>query len=221
MTRRKHSARGLTMAQSAFCDVPDDVATSRKPASPWQTRHGAVGGNFELRAVKEVQEIFRGIVDDDTILGVLETCNYDSEKATTLLCEITSAKPPMGVEQDSVYQPAHSNRKNCAEEYNGPCIWEFLPMECKLQVIPLPCDPGCAQPTLHFLPLQYWMLFCTSFSLRLQLHMVRCLQVWENLSLKDMARAAGTCKDFAMHAKETRSELRTLKLPAGVFAFIM
>ncbi len=41
------------------------------------------------------------------------------------------------------------------------------------------------------------------------------MQVWENLSLKDMARAAGTCKDFAMQAKETRSDLRTLKLPPG------
>ena len=144
MTRRRHSARGLTMAQTAFRDVSDDVATSRKPTSPWQTRHGAagVGGNFELRAVKEVQEIFRGIVDDDTILGVLETCNYDSEKATTLLCEVTAAKPSMGVEQDSMYQRARSNQSNRVEEYSGPCIWEFLPMECKLQVIAVPCDSG-------------------------------------------------------------------------------
>ena len=57
-----------------------------------------------------------------------------------------------------------------------------------------------------------------SFPMRLQLHIVHCLQVWENLSLKDMARAAGTCKDFATHAKEARSELRTLKLPAGTVA---
>ena len=41
------------------------------------------------------------------------------------------------------------------------------------------------------------------------------MQVWENLSLKDMARSAGTCKDFAEHAKNTRSDLRTLKLPPG------
>lgn len=31
-----------------------------------------------------------------------------------------------------------------------------------------------------------------------------------------MARAAGTCKDFAAHAKDTRSELRTLKMPPGM-----
>ena len=41
------------------------------------------------------------------------------------------------------------------------------------------------------------------------------MQVWEYLSLKDTARAAGTCKDFAEHAKSTRSDLRTLKLPPG------
>lgn len=48
-----------------------------------------------------------------------------------------------------------------------------------------------------------------------------CMQVWENLSLKDMAKAAGTCKDFATHAKETRSELRTLKLPTGALALLV
>ena len=47
------------------------------------------------------------------------------------------------------------------------------------------------------------------------------MQVWENLSLRDMAKAAGTCKDFATHAKETRSELRTLKLPTGALALLV
>ena len=48
-----------------------------------------------------------------------------------------------------------------------------------------------------------------------------CMQVWENLTLKDMARAAGTCKDFAMQAKETRSDLRTLKLPPGAVSVLL
>lgn len=105
--------------------------------------------NFELRAVKEVQDIFRGIVDDDTILSVLESCNYDSEKATSLLCEGTG-KPSMRVEEESVHQHALSSRST--ETYSGPCLWEFLPLECKLQVILPPCDPGQAQSESGCLP---------------------------------------------------------------------
>lgn len=144
MTRRRHSTRGLTMAQTGFYDASDDLVTSKKPASDRQTRHGAagIGANFELRAVKEVQEIFRGIVDDDVILSVLESCNYDSEKATSLLCEVTATKSSAGLKQRSVDQHDRSSQSKTLEEYTGSCLWDFLPTECKLQVLPLLCDPA-------------------------------------------------------------------------------
>ena len=119
MTRRRHSTRGLTMAQTGFYDASDDLVTSKKPASDRQTRHGAagIGANFELRAVKEVQEIFRGIVDDDVILSVLESCNYDSEKATSLLCEVTATSQSSGLKQRSVDQHDRSSQSKTLEEY--------------------------------------------------------------------------------------------------------
>ena len=158
MTRRRHSARGLAMAQTALCDVPDDIRTSRKPASPWQTRHGAggVGAGFELRAVKEVQDIFRGVIDDDTTLNVLEACNYDSEKATSILCEGNAAKPSRRVEEDPVHQHARTNLSGSTDTYSGPCLWEFLPLECKLQVNSPHCNPGQAQSGMRYVP----FLFC-------------------------------------------------------------
>ena len=148
MTRRRHSARGLTVAQTSFYDASDDVEPSKKLVPDRQTRHGAagVGANFELRAVKEVQEIFRGIVDDEIILSVLESCNYDSEKATSLLCEVTAAKPSAGPEHRSVDQQDRSSQSKILEKYTGPCLWDFLPMECKLQVLPLPCVSAKALP---------------------------------------------------------------------------
>ncbi len=146
MTRRRHSARGLTMAQTNFYDASDDLETSKKPAPDRQTRHGAAGAgaNFELRAVKEVQEIFQGIIDDDVILSVLESCKYDSEKATSLLCEVTAAKPSTEPKQRSADQHDRSSQGRVLEKYTGPCLWDFLPTECKLQVHLLPCDPADA-----------------------------------------------------------------------------
>ena len=48
--------------------------------------------DFELKVVKDVQEIFRGVVSDEIIDSVLESCNYDANKATTLLFEIAAEK---------------------------------------------------------------------------------------------------------------------------------
>ncbi|BDA46237.1 probable EIN3-binding F-box protein 1 [Coccomyxa sp. Obi] len=44
------------------------------------------------------------------------------------------------------------------------------------------------------------------------------LQVWEHLTAREVARAAGICREFAAYAHETRLGTRTLKLPAGVSA---
>lgn len=133
MTRRRSSARGLVNAQTAFAEF-DDSTPSEKPCTSRQARHCASGrgGNFELKAVKEVQDIFQGIVDDDMIFSVLDSCNYDAERATTLLCELTSAEPPSRAEQG--YQLARSNSSTSIEAYSGLCLWDFLPMECRLQV---------------------------------------------------------------------------------------
>lgn len=142
MTRRRSSARGLMNAQTAFAEF-DDSTSLEKPCTSRQTRHGASGrgGNFELKAVKEVQDIFKGIVDDDMIFSVLDSCDYDAERATTLLCELTSARPSSRAEQD--HQVARSNSSTSIEGYSGLCLWDFLPMECRLQVTFLPC---------HFVP---------------------------------------------------------------------
>ena len=48
--------------------------------------------DFELKVVKDIQEIFRGIVSDEIIDSVLESCKYDADKATTLLFEIAAEK---------------------------------------------------------------------------------------------------------------------------------
>ena len=207
MTRRRHPARGRTLVQTSFCDGSDDVAASGKHAS---TRHGTVGrgANFELRAVKEVYENFRDVIDDDTILSVLESCDYNTEKVTALLCEISAVQPSKAAEQHSGDQHASRNQGTSAQSYSGICPWDFLPMACKLQVIPClvtllkPARPSNSCVACHHNEAS-------------AIQQEACIQVWEMLSLKDMARAAGTCREFAAQAKETRSELRTLKMPPG------
>ena len=48
----------------------------------------------------------------------------------------------------------------------------------------------------------------------------RCnCQVWDQLSVRDMARAAGACREFAQRVQHARSTLRTLKVPAGACSF--
>ena len=39
--------------------------------------------------------------------------------------------------------------------------------------------------------------------------------MWEHLTAREVARAAGICREFAAYAHETRLGTRTLKLPAG------
>ena len=157
--------------------------------------------------MKEVREIFRGTYDDEVIESVLESCNCDAERATTLLCELTPDIPLSNGEQDTARQHAGNARsERNTEEYSGPCLWDALATECQLQVALTPFRHAECQS------------LATSSNMSHPWHCIRPLgkQVWENLSLKDMARAAGTCKAFAAHARETRSELRTLKPPPGV-----
>ena len=126
------------LAFSSFSDF--HPATSRSGASR-QNRSSAAGlaGNFELRAVKEVHELFRGTFDDEVIESVLESCKYDAERATTLLCERIPDNPPSNGEQDTARQHAGNTRSERNREYySGPCLWDALPTECQLQVAVTP-----------------------------------------------------------------------------------
>lgn len=140
MPRRRVPARGLLSAEAAL--LPD--VQPSKPSASRQNRTASRKGNFELRAVKDVQEVFQGIVDDELILGVLESCDYDAEKATQILCELTADKSAIqgGHSQSSGNQPSYSSPDSSAESYAGPCFWEILPQECKLQVPSSP-HPMC------------------------------------------------------------------------------
>ena len=52
------------------------------------------------------------------------------------------------------------------------------------------------------------------FAVVIPVHTPQC-QVWGHLSVRDMARAAGACRQFAQRVQHARSTLRTLKVPAG------
>ena len=85
--------------------------------------------------MKEVHELFRGTYDDEVIESVLESCHYDAERATTLLCELTPDIPPSNGVQDTAKQHAGNARsERNRDDYSGPCLWDALPTECQLQV---------------------------------------------------------------------------------------
>ena len=144
MTRRRSSALSALCADDASYDPSQHQQSSHKLKTSKQKRNVVVfrEQDFELKVVKDVQDIFRGVVSDEIIDSVLESCNYNADKATTLLFEIAAEKqssngdlPANNSAQDALSSPDES------QTHLGPCFWDVIPVECKLQV-------GVLLPTL-------------------------------------------------------------------------
>ena len=152
MTRRRSSALSQLGAEDALDDPSQHQQSSNKSKTSMQKRNMVVfrEQDFELKVVKDVQEIFRGVVSDEIIDSVLESCNYDANKATTLLFEIAAEK-----QSSNRNPPANNSGQNtCSipdtrtQTHMGPCFWDVIPVECKLQVaIFLPVSKAASFPT--------------------------------------------------------------------------
>ena len=142
MTRRRSSALSHLGAEDALYDPSQHQQSSNKFKTSKQKRNMVVfrEQDFELKVVKDVQEIFRGVLSDEIIDSVLESCNYDADKATTLLFELAAEKqsssrnPPANISpQNTCSSPGEDTHTHM-----GPCFWDVIPVECKLQVAVLP-----------------------------------------------------------------------------------
>ena len=155
MTRRRSSALSELGAEDAIYDPSQHQHSSNKAKTSKQKRNMVVfrEQDFELKVVKDVQGIFRGIVSDDIIGSVLESCSYDADKATTLLFEIAAEK-----HSSNGNLPANNSSQNtCSspdtqtQTHMGPSFWDVIPVECKLQVaIFLPTLRSCFISCLMF-----------------------------------------------------------------------
>lgn len=148
MTRRRSSALSQLGAEDASYDPSQHQQSSNKSKTSKQKRNMVVfrEQDFELKVVKDVQGIFRGVVSDEIIDSVLESCTYDADKATTLLFEIAAEKHSSNKNTPTNSSPRNtcSSPDESKHTRTGPCFWDVVPVECKLQVaVLLPTLQSC------------------------------------------------------------------------------
>ena len=133
-------------AEDASYDPSQHQHSSNKAKTSKQKRNMVVfrEQDFELKVVKDVQEIFRGVVSDEIIDSVLESCTYDADKATTLLFEIAAERHLSNGNLPANNSPQNTCSSPDTQIHMGPCFWDVIPVECKLQVaIFLPILQSC------------------------------------------------------------------------------
>ncbi|GAB4813576.1 hypothetical protein N2152v2_000622, partial [Parachlorella kessleri] len=160
--------------------------------------HGAQQGSHDASSLRQLQDMFGGVLPPDVIKDVFQACDESAEAATEALLAMAgggtslqreagsgpAATAVAGQREAAAVPPAagagdlegwawRQGRGWLHVVFDSPCYWHWLPGEVKEAVLGL-------------------------------------------LSVRDLARAAGACAELAEHVRRRRRRLRCVALPEGI-----